>query len=209
MNTAINQRYRGNERHLILTMLNLMERYEFEAITITRLCKTAGLHRSTFYAHFHDINDLLIHIHRYLGEELESFYHGHSEEQPLPELIQTYLNHSRKRSYFYRILYSSRVSDLFTKDKKLFVWERLIQPRYLPDGMNQEYQEIFCRFFHAGFIAVMQRWLGNGCDTDTAVLANMILDFIPASLKSVSSETFGDEEQGCDSQENAQQALIA
>lgn len=192
MNTAINHRYRNNERHLILTMLNLMERYEFQTITITLLCKAAGLHRSTFYAHFHDINDLLIRIHRYLGEELESTYQGQSDGLSLSELIQTYLNHSRKRSYFYRILYSRQVSAFFVKDKRLFVWERLIQPRYFPNGMDRTYQETFCRFFHAGFIAVMQRWLENGCDTDTVVLADMILDFIPASVRSASSETSDD-----------------
>lgn len=187
MNTADNQRYRDNERHLILTMLHLMERYEYATITVTRLCKVAGLHRSTFYTHFKDIDDLLVHILNYLSDEQDALIRNHPEQRFPQEIIRMYLNAVRERHYFYRILYGRPTFGL-SRNRQLYVWERVIEPWFLHNSIGQAYRDTFYHFFFYGFTAIMRRWLENGCDTDTEMLAAMIMDFIPASLKAGSIE---------------------
>lgn len=59
MNTKNNQRYRETEIRMDAAMLELMKHTEFEKITVKKICETAGVNRSTFYAHFTDIYDML------------------------------------------------------------------------------------------------------------------------------------------------------
>ena len=41
-------------------LLYLLEKKEFEYITVKEICEKAGVNRSTFYLHYETINDLLI-----------------------------------------------------------------------------------------------------------------------------------------------------
>ena len=40
-------------------LLLLLEKKEFEFITVKEVCEKAGVHRTTFYLHYNDMNDLL------------------------------------------------------------------------------------------------------------------------------------------------------
>ena len=41
-------------------LLRLLEKKEFDFITITEVCKKAGVNRSTFYLHYENMDDLLV-----------------------------------------------------------------------------------------------------------------------------------------------------
>lgn len=47
------------EKQIRETFLHMLEETPFDKIRITGLCREAGINRSTFYAHFYDIYDLL------------------------------------------------------------------------------------------------------------------------------------------------------
>ena len=59
MNTKNNQRFKDTEIRMQSVMLELMKYMEFEKITVKKICEKAQVNRSTFYAHFIDINDML------------------------------------------------------------------------------------------------------------------------------------------------------
>lgn len=60
MNTKNNQRFKDTEIRMQSVMLELMKYMEFEKITVKKICEKAQVNRSTFYAHFIDIYDMLI-----------------------------------------------------------------------------------------------------------------------------------------------------
>ena len=60
MNTKNNQRFQETERRMEACMLELMKHYEFEKITVKKICEKAQVNRSTFYAHFIDIFDIIL-----------------------------------------------------------------------------------------------------------------------------------------------------
>lgn len=106
MNTKNNQRYRETEIRMDAAMLELMKHTEFEKITVKKICETAGVNRSTFYAHFTDIYDMLDRMEDFLHQELLESYPFHSNPEDLPfsdPLILLFLQHIRKHQYFYRI----------------------------------------------------------------------------------------------------------
>ena len=59
MNTKNNMRFRETQIRMEAAMLDLMKHLDFEKITVKQICQKAGVNRSTFYAHFIDIYDML------------------------------------------------------------------------------------------------------------------------------------------------------
>ena len=62
MNIKNNSRYKMSSEKIETAFLSLLNNYKYEEITISQVCKQAGINRSTFYCHYDDINDLIIKI---------------------------------------------------------------------------------------------------------------------------------------------------
>ena len=65
-------------------LLELMKEYSFDKITVTAICKTAEITRTTFYLHF---NDLTAVVDELLVEALE--LEGETVEKPNDDMLQT------------------------------------------------------------------------------------------------------------------------
>lgn len=59
MNTKNNQRYRDMDKKLKSTLLELLKNTDFEKVTVKKLCETACVNRTTFYAHYADIYEMM------------------------------------------------------------------------------------------------------------------------------------------------------
>ena len=64
MNVKNNSRYKLSSEKIETTFLSLIINHKYEDITITQICETANINRSTFYSHYDDINDLIIKIEK-------------------------------------------------------------------------------------------------------------------------------------------------
>lgn len=49
-----------NRKHIENALLKLMKKHEYERISITDICKEAGVSRTTFYHHFSKADDVLL-----------------------------------------------------------------------------------------------------------------------------------------------------
>ena len=70
MNKKNNQRFHDTEIRMEAVMLELMKTTEFEKITVKKICEKSRVNRSTFYAHFSDINDMMDKMEQKLRKEL-------------------------------------------------------------------------------------------------------------------------------------------
>ncbi|MDE7186722.1 MAG: TetR/AcrR family transcriptional regulator, partial [Lachnospiraceae bacterium] len=59
MNTKNNQRYKDTEALIQNTLLKLAHTTDIRQVTVSSICSMANINRSTFYAHYLDINDLV------------------------------------------------------------------------------------------------------------------------------------------------------
>ena len=80
MNTKNNQRFRDMDKKLKATMLELLETTDFEKITVKSICETAHVNRSTFYAHYSDVYEIMEQMEEHLNEELLESYSGSPQE---------------------------------------------------------------------------------------------------------------------------------
>lgn len=69
MNTKNNKRFHDTEIRMEAAMLEIMKNTEFEKITVKKICEKAEVNRSTFYAHFIDIYDMIDKMEKELSKE--------------------------------------------------------------------------------------------------------------------------------------------
>ena len=55
-------------------LITLLEKKDFEYITIKEICETAGVNRSTFYLHYENTSDLLKETTRYIIDKHFTYY---------------------------------------------------------------------------------------------------------------------------------------
>ena len=55
-------------------LITLLEKKDFEYITVKEICDTAGVNRSTFYLHYENTTDLLRETTRYIIDKNLAYY---------------------------------------------------------------------------------------------------------------------------------------
>lgn len=60
MNRKNNKQYQDSAARMERAVLELMNQTPFEKITVRLICESAGVNRSTFYAHYTDICDMIV-----------------------------------------------------------------------------------------------------------------------------------------------------
>lgn len=182
MNTKNNQRYQETEIRMEAAMLKLMEHTDFEKITVKKICETAGVNRSTFYAHFTDISDMLGKMEYHLQQELLDAYPAQSNLEDMMfsrQLLEPFLKHIRKHQYFYRIALQTRKEFPLPRGFDS-MWNQIIKPRCQRAGITSE-AEMMYYFVHfqAGFTIVLKRWVDTGCSQSETELAQVIENCTP------------------------------
>lgn len=67
-------KYFNTATKMNLALIDLLKKKPFEYITVSEICKTAGVNRSTFYLHYETISDLLNETTRYLLKDFLSYF---------------------------------------------------------------------------------------------------------------------------------------
>ena len=80
MNTKNNQGFGDMDKKLKAKTLELLETTDFEKIIGKPLCETAHVNRSTFYAHYSDVYEIMEQMEEHLNEELFESYSGSPQE---------------------------------------------------------------------------------------------------------------------------------
>ena len=67
-------KYFNTATKMDLALISLLKKKPFEYITVSEICETAGVNRSTFYLHYETIVDLLNETTRYLLDVFLSYF---------------------------------------------------------------------------------------------------------------------------------------
>lgn len=177
MNTKNNQRYRDTEQLIQKTLLSLAKNTDIRQVTIRAICEEAQINRSTFYAHYLDINDLVDRMGRDMITDIGRLFE--ESAQPLsvfltePFLVRmiTYVKDHRDFFDIYLNQYGPIAAENFS-----LLWDdpgrSFIESFGVTDTSEQWYH---FTFFKAGFIAVLSQWVRNGCREQPEFLARVIL----------------------------------
>ena len=172
MNTSNNKRQQQSIISIQRAYLNLVvSRPDIHSITVSDICKKAGINRTTFYAHYLDLNDLKRAIFDWMMEE---YLHIFQEEADTGRHSYDFLKlfrHIKDNQLFYRIYFK------LGYDFK----ETFLQNEAATGAARQFYKDLdmldyHIEFFAAGITAIIKKWLGEGCKEDPEAIAKVIAD---------------------------------
>lgn len=189
MNKKNNRQFQNSDVRMKQAMLELMNTVPFEKITVRLICSRAGVNRSTFYAHYADIYDMIKQMETNLQKELIDNYPVSEKVIPFsPESFITFLKFIRKHRDFYRIALKTR-REFPLKQGFEPLWEQIIRPLCLKAGISSENEMIFYFVgFQAGFTMILKRWVEQGCVESEEKIAQIIQNIIPSVLRSESCD---------------------
>lgn len=167
-------------------MLELMKHTEFEKITVKKICEQAGVNRSTFYAHFLDIYDMLEKMESHLHQELLDSLPDYSKPENMMfsrHLTIFFLKHIRDHQYFYKIALKTR-REFPLKQGYEPLWNQVIKPRCKHAGITSEEEMMYYFvYFQAGFTMILKRWVDTECKESEDELASLLQNCLPTILK--------------------------
>lgn len=157
MNTFNNKRKKESVLKIEKSFIELLQTMEVNEISISDICKNAQINRSTFYANYLDIFDLIDNIRIKIVDEFLNVY----EEECL----------NRKHSYnFLKLFKHIKENQIFYKTYFKLQFD-LTEPyfyniddeeilKFFNTTNNKDYH---IEFFKAGLSAIIKKWLNNGC----------------------------------------------
>ena len=168
-------------------LLILLEKKEYEFITIKEICEKAGVNRSTFYLHYESIDDLLGETINNLNQKFQdAFDYKTINPITLPkedfffitenELIP-YLNFVKENKRIYKLMF--KYSYIFKGEVqfKKFYDEifAVILDKY---GVLKEEKDFVFAYYTSGVIAIIKKWLENDCIDNISFISNLIIKLI-------------------------------
>lgn len=157
----------------------LLEKKDFEYITIKEICQYAGVNRSTFYLHYQNLNDLLEESVQYMNRRFHAYFEetgrNHGGDGFLTEkYLVPYLTFIRDhRRLFGTAL--KRSSTLKMHEQYLRLYREVIEPETVRLGVPAEQREYLVAFFLHGVLAMVAHWMENDCKEPVEFLVQLIL----------------------------------
>ena len=165
MNTNGNKRFQETERKIHLAFEALLSEKRFQAITVHDICQEAGISRPSFYAHYEDINDMIMQMEREKGEQIQKILISH--ERLTIESFEEYFTFLKQNRGFYSAYLGMPAASSIADD----LMDAFIHTRNVPKTERMRYQMVFLM---AGIRAVAYTWLTQGCGTPVKALAQIV-----------------------------------
>lgn len=184
MNKKNNKQFQDSAARMEKAILELINTIPFEKITVRLICSMAGVNRSTFYAHYTDIYDMIGQMEANLQKELMDDYPVPGSVTPLSlESFIPFLKFIHKHEDFYRAALKTRKEFPLEQGFEP-LWNQIIRPLCLESGITSENEMMFYFVgFQAGFTMILKRWTEHGCAESEEQIAKIIQNIIPHAWK--------------------------
>lgn len=155
MNTVNNKRRKESKEKIEKVFLQLIQTKEVEEISITDICKLAGINRSTFYANYIDIYDLVDKIRISMENDFANIYANDSEACQNPNSYLKMFRYIKENQIFFKTYFKLNFDATST-------------PKYFHEDLAKKYYDnkhidYHMEFFKAGLNAIIKKWLNNNC----------------------------------------------
>ncbi|MBE5734927.1 MAG: TetR/AcrR family transcriptional regulator [Clostridiales bacterium] len=173
MNIKNNLRYKNSSEKIETTFLALMLNHKYEDISISQICELADINRSTFYAHYDDINDLIIKIEGKFANSMASIF-NFGIRQTNEAFIEMF-EFVKANKYFYKAFLNipyATLAETSIKNKVLTNIKDTHNTNFSND-INLFYR---ASFFGAGIKEICRLWLDRDCKESPRQMATLLIE---------------------------------
>lgn len=156
MNTKNNKRKRESRQRIEQVLVELLQTRELHQISVSALCKRAGLNRSTFYANYVDIYGLADAIREGLEEQVAELYREEVEQGFNSNNYLRLFQHIAQNQIFYQTYFKLGYDE---QQYKIWNYDTALAERHFDNRFITYHME----FFKSGLTKIIKLWLKNGC----------------------------------------------
>ena len=176
-------KYFNTATKMDLALISLLKKKPFEYITVSEICETASVNRSTFYLHYETISDLLDETTRCLLDDFRSYFPTDTidlvccDRNELVFVCDKYLtpyltyikNH---KEVFGTAITHNKILKFEDVHKRLFdnIFNPILDRFHYPSNTRQ----YVMMYYLNGINAIVLEWLKNGCDKSIAEISEII-----------------------------------
>ena len=167
--------------------LSLLEKKDFEYITVKEICAAAGVNRSTFYLHYETVGDLLAECTKYMNERFLAYMNHDSAEFvsklndcPIeelylvtPEYLTPYLTYIRENQRLFRTGLENAAT-LRLDDSYAGLLRHVITPILERYNVPEQDRKYLMAFHIRGLMAIITEWLNGGCSDPVEHIVSVI-----------------------------------
>ena len=155
MNTPNNKRKKESRERIEKVFIEYLQEKELSEISVSAICKRAGLNRTTFYANYTDIYGLADSIRDKLESNLAELY---------GEEVATGFNSNHYLKLFEHIkdnpvLYKTYFKLGYDNNYRILSYDTELARRHF----QNRFLEYHIEFFKSGLTRIIKMWLYNGC----------------------------------------------
>ncbi len=174
-------------------LVALLEQKEFKDISIMDVCEKAGVNRSTFYAHYDNLYDLLKETQERavsdflvaFGGVIQTDFSKMTADELIfisPQYLVPYLTFVKKNRRLYEVYNNSNAFPIGEMDKRLI--ENVFVPIYAKNGVtDKKIVEYMSHYFISGVTAITMEWVKRGCEDDILFICEIISICVRPHLK--------------------------
>ncbi len=172
-------------------LISLLEKKDFEYITVKEICEIAGVNRSTFYLHYENTSDLLAETTRYILDKHLAYYSidtkGITERFANYELgdllfatseyLTPYLTFIKENRQIFKVSikhFTSMNMDEVYGNMFNHIFNPILERFCVP----QNERDYVMKFYLTGIFAIVMEWLDKNCSDDIDTIINVITDCV-------------------------------
>lgn len=172
-------------------LIELLEKKNFEYISIKEICAAAGVNRSTFYLHYENTADLLKETTQYIIDSFLSYFSDDMQSIAYrfedcdlkdlvfitPEYLSPYLSFIKDNQRIFktsiRHLGSMNFDSIYNK-----MFKYIFNPVLDRFDFPEKDRIYILKFYLVGITAVVMEWLGNDCAEEIDDIIRIIIDCV-------------------------------
>ena len=172
-------------------LITLLEKKDFEYITIKEICDTAEVNRSTFYLHYENTSDLLKETTRYIIDKHLAYYEIDQKRISLQfetckreqllfitdEYLEPYLTFIKDNQRLFKV--SIKRFNSFTMNEVYGrMFEHIFNPILERFHVPENERSYMMKFYLTGVYAIVMEWLDKNCSDDMKTVTRVITDCV-------------------------------
>lgn len=174
-------------------LITLLNKKDFELITVKEICELAEVNRSTFYLHYDNSYDLLKETIEAVYKDFFSRFSADgnkeinlkekSDEELFlitPNYLMPYLEFVEDNRKLFFIMYEK--NEMMGAEKTYEKWfKEIFGPILTRFGVSQEEQPFIMIFYLEGIIGIINEWLARDCKESKETIISIIQKCIPSN----------------------------
>ena len=168
-------------------LLFLLEKKDYEFITIKEICEKAGVNRTTFYLHYDSMEDLLIETIEMITKRFYKTFNNEildvnvlcKDELFLidDKYLIPYLNFIKENKKIYKLIHNKpQIFNTEETFRKLYneIFSKILDKFYV--GVDEK--EYVFAYFSFGLVAIIEKWIEKDCEDDILKIAGIMKNLI-------------------------------